>query len=257
MLRTDVQYINGQIMAKPTNSADVRMTLPKVQLTDQLATTNWDAAIKSSLADTGHENDPLLNSALTVQKRMAEITQQFVARREKQSPAETQYTHLNRLAEDYSRATKQAADQNDRARNGLKKRIVDIQREFETTLHFDMRDAADIRTVLRESGAEKRQEFISAAIESGDGNLLAVVLNSHPLTVGITADLQKAYRVQTMQKHRPDLLKLEQSLNKVDKLMFDSFTDMMLLEDEITAKSIRQQYEKEIADSKAVGTATF
>lgn len=257
MYNTDVQYINGQIVAKPAGNVDARRSLPEVKLTDRLGSTAWDVTIKSELSKYGYDTDPHLTDALDVQKRMAEMTQQFVARRNKQSPSETQYLHLKRLADDYNNATKQAGQSLDRARNGIKNRLESIQATFEDSLQFSMRDASDLRQVLRSATPEKRAEYIAQAVESGDGNLLAVVLHSHPVTVGLTAEMQQAYRNQTMQKHRPDLLALERNLKKADRLVFDSFDDMLTISDDLTASKIRQQYEKEDQEARSLATTQF
>lgn len=257
MYRTDVQYVNGQLVAKPAGAADVRKTLPEVKLTDRLASTAWDTTIKSELKPFGYDTDPHLTAALDIQRRMAEMSQQFVVRRNKQSPAETQYSHLKRLSDDYSTATKQAGESLDRARNGIRNRLEQVQSEFESALGFSMQDASDLRQVLRTARPEERAEIIAAAIAQGDGNLLSVAIHSHPVTVGLTKEMQKAYRNQAMHQHRPDLLALERNLQKTDSLLFDSFNDMLSTADLITAKSIREAYEREHQEAQSVSTTYF
>lgn len=257
MQRHDLQYVGGKIKPVVTNGADIRRALPEVELTDRLGSSAWGVSIKRDLVRFGYDTDSTVNNALVVQEKIAKSAQNLLMRREKQSPTDTQYTHLNRLTDDYKSMVKQATVFKDGALNSLAARLIEVQGYFEQSLNFDMRDAADIRAALRSANDEQRSKFISQAIESGDGNLLAVVLKSHPITTGVSPEMQKAYRDQALAFHRPDLAALERNLAKLQKLVTDSYADFVALEDDLTAKAIRQQYEREIAEAKAAETREF
>lgn len=249
--RTDVEYRGGKLAVRQDTSADARKALPEVNLSDRLMSLKWGEGVKSELSQYGYDEDPSLVSALNVQREMAASAQRLMSKRSKQHPRDTQYEHLRKLSNDYDKMVQNHAASNDRARKTVKDRLSRVDTEFRESVGYNTKDAQEIRAVLRGMKPAERSEAISEAIANGDGNVLGAILDANPIATGITKEQQQNYRAHAMNTHRPDLLALERSLSKVDDLIFNSFNDLLSVGDELTAKKVREQYEKLAQEAEA------
>lgn len=252
-IRTDVEYRNGGLYVKDSgNRADIREKLPEVKATDRLASDKWGDSLKAQAGKMA--DDPALNAASLAHRKMVDGFRSVTAHREAQDPAATQLQHLRQVTSNYNSLLDNAARHSDSAKAQIRERKQSLKSEFESSLKFSDKDAAEIRQVIRSMDDKSRSEFISQAIEAGDGNILGAVFRSHPSLSGISPERAEGYYKQTMHKHNPEALKLMGALEKADKLLFDSFTDLMETGETITAKAVREKHEaaamkaKEAAD---------
>ena len=72
--------------------------------------------------------------------------------------------------------------------------------------------AVEIRGVLRGLDLQEREALIGNAVETLDESLLACVMGSHPLTLGVSAEFMAAQRNRYLQKVVPDYLALRDTL---------------------------------------------
>ncbi|MAC32093.1 MULTISPECIES: hypothetical protein [Idiomarina] len=249
--RTDVEFRGGKLAVRQDASADARKDLPEVKLSDRLMSLKWSEGITKELEPYGYDTDSSLTSALNVQREMAASAQRLMSKRSKQHPSDTQYEHLRKLSNDYDKVLQNHAASNDRARKTVKGRLSQVDNEFRDSVGYNTKDAQEIRAVLRGMKPAERSEAISEAIANGDGNVLGAILDANPIATGITKEQQQNYRAHAMNTHRPDLLALKRSLSKVDDLIFDSFNDLLSASDDITAKQVREQYEKLAQEAEA------
>ncbi|MHA7809257.1 MAG: hypothetical protein ACX933_05570 [Marinobacter adhaerens] len=251
--RTDLEYQGGKLAVRDNgNSADTRQPLPEVKGTDNLASDKWGDSLKSQAGKMA--DDPALNAAAMAHRKMVDGFRSLVEQRNTQDPATTQLQHLRQVERNYRGLIDNAAKQSDSSRTQIRERISKVKSEFESSLKFTNKDAAEIRAMVRKMPENKRSEFISQAIEAGDGQILGAVFDSHPSLSGITAERAAGLYKQAMHRHNPDALKLMGALEKADRLLFDSFNDLLMTDEAITAKGIREKHEaaamkaKEAAD---------
>jgi len=241
--RTDVEYRDGKLAVRQDTSADARKALPAVELPDQLASTNWAVSFKKELAQYGYDEDASLLSVLATQRGMAESAQRLTKMRDNQHPRDTQYQHLNRVAKEFDQSVQRHQNAYERARSTIQGRLDTIESDFRKSVGYNTKDAQEIRAVLRSMEPAERSEAISEAIASGDGNVLGAILDANPIATGISKDQQQNYRAHAMKVHRADLLALERELKRADDLMVKSYTGFLELDDTVTAKRVREQYE--------------
>ena len=241
--RSDLEYRDGKLAVRQDTSADAKKPLPQVTLSDRLMSTAWEKGFQKELKKYGYDEDHSLMSVLAAQRGMAETAQRLVKMRENQHPSDTQYQHLNKVAREYEQAIKTHGLMRDRARSTITHRLNEVDDGFKKSVNYDTRDAQEIRAVLREMKPSERAEAIGAAIGSGDGNVLAAVLDANPIATGITKEQQEAYRTRAMHQHRPDLLALERELKRADELVFSSFNDLLEMDKAVTAKDVREHYQ--------------
>lgn len=238
--RTDVQIKDGKLAVR--ESADNTKPLPDVDLSDRLASDKWGGSFEKALQPHGLENDGAIQGAIRAQKSMVEGVKRLMTMRENQHPNDRQSVHLEKVAKEYGAFQKSYIANFGRARDTIKARMGEVATEFESTLKFDMSEAPSIHRALANMKPEERREAISTQIARGDGRGLATILKSNPLSVGISFEEQETYRKQAMHQHRPDLLALERELQRADDLVFNTFNDVLSIEDQLTAKSVRDHY---------------
>lgn len=241
--RTDMQFKNGNLAVRDNDRADSAHPLPELTLPDTLGSDQWAQSFRNKLAPYSLDNDSELFSALGVQERMAKKTQKLAIARNNQHPDEKQAVHLRKVHDEYERSQHLFAREVEAARGKLRVRLTTAQGEFEKALKFDASEATGIQAALRNMDPEIQQKEIQDQIERGDGRGLAAILKGHHLTMGISYDQQQALRTQAMQKHRPDLLALENEVKRADELLSKSFDDFLLISDTLTAKEVREKYE--------------
>ncbi|MDN4501377.1 hypothetical protein QX776_03150 [Alteromonadaceae bacterium BrNp21-10] len=241
-LRTDLQYKNGGIQT--SKSADLRKQLPTVSLTPKLASDKWAVGI---MKDIGEDNaaDPDLSEALNLHKRMVSNIKSVVSQRDNQSPDLPQSRHLNDVNNAYQRIVKGFSSALETTRTRVADKHSKLDAEFESKLKFNNSQAVELRSILRSMNDVDRMAAINQAVDDGNGNLLAAVLDSDPLAVGIKPSLQTSLRSLAMQKHAPSVYKLKEALKKADELVFGSFTDLIEAGDSVTAKAIREEYQRQ------------
>lgn len=244
--RTDMVYENGKVKAaRDPHSADTRRPLPKVTPTDRLATDNWGASLINEAGDMG--DDAALKTAAETHKQLVRGFHSVITQRETQNPSRTQLEHLRDVERNYQSLVDRAAKQTDNARKVSKTRIDETKQAFEASLNFSTDNAGEIRTMLRGMDDKQRQEFINDAVESGDGNVMAAIFKAHPSLSGLTKESSQARYQQALHKHAPDALKLISSLERADKLLFESFNDLLASTETVTATQVRQEHEQAAA----------
>jgi len=237
-------------VAEHEKGADTAYPLPKVEATDLLVSDQWGESWKKEAGDHGH--DKALEFLGDAQAAISRTFKAYGEIREQRSPEVTQATHLNNVARDFDRALKGLADRSDRAQAQAQARLESIESEFRESVKWSEQDAGELRAVLRGMSDSERQELIGNAIESGDGQVLAAVLGAHPTLSGMNADLHKATRARAIQKHRPDLYKLEQTISKAKQATRDAFTDLLDKSDALTARDVRAKYQKAAEEAAEV-----
>jgi hypothetical protein len=238
--RTDLKYNNGKIQVN-TGGADARKPLPEVKLTDNLAI-GYKSAVLNELHKSGIDNDALIENALDHHEKAVGFIKRFAEARENQHPAQTQFQHLSELKQEHDRFTQNQAHFFSSSREKLQLRAAEIDKEFEQEIGFNTADAQEIRGNLRYMSEEDRNKVLNEAIDSKDGNLIGAVLSAHPLNSGLTKERQATIRNLAMRKHTPKLLALQTQARRVDKLLYDSFNDILKTSDNLTAKSVLNEY---------------
>lgn len=239
--RTDVQYNNGKIQVANGN-ADAKKELPKAMLTDNLQL-GYKAAVLNELHKSGVDNDDLIEDALDHHQKAVEFVHRFVEARENQHPSHTQYQHLSQLKAEHDRFTVNQTHFISSKREKLQLRAAEIDKQFESEIGFNTADAQEIRGNLRYMSDDDRNQVLNEAIEQKDGNILAAVLSAHPLNSGLTKERQAGVRKLAMHKHTPKLLAIQTQAKRVDKLLYDSFNDILRTSDNLTSKSVLDEYQ--------------
>ena len=244
--RTDLVMNNGKLMAAPS-AAD--KPLPEVKHSDRLMK-GWGEALKR---EAGKLSDDLtLNSALLIHDSMVNTWHALKESRGVRNPNETQAAHLHRLANSTDRAINGLAQKSQSARDSIKARLNDLSIQMDGALGMkDNGQSAELRAVLRNLSDEVRGDMIGKAIKEGDGELLSAGVRGHPLLSGLSVQKMEAYRTQALMSHAPDYLTLERALKKADALLSDTFLDMLSFSDSLTAKNLRDEYQKEEAKALA------
>ncbi|MFE8069796.1 hypothetical protein QQM79_01945 [Marinobacteraceae bacterium S3BR75-40.1] len=241
--RTDLQYQNGKLAVRDHDKgADTAYDLPKVEATDLLVSDRWGETWKREAGELG--NDKSLEFLSDAQAAISRTFSAYKEIREQKSPEVTQAAHLNNVARDFDRALKGLADRSDRAQAQAKARLESIESEFRQSVRWSERDNSELRAVLRGMSDSERREVIGNAIEQGDGQVLAAVIGAHPTLSGMSADSHKATRTRALQKHRPDLYKLEQSISKASEATRRAYTDLLDKADTMTAREVRDKYQQ-------------
>lgn len=239
-IRTDLRMEGGQMRAvEPKNSADTVKPLPKVEGTDRLQSDAWGAKWK---AEAG--GDMAVSALADAQTNIVRTFKSFRELRDHRDPSVTQAMHLSTLASDFERSLKRAAAQSDSAQVRAKERLSAIESDFRERVKWNAADAQELRGAIRSMSEKERDSLLSNAVNEGDGQVLAAVLGGHPSLSGIAADRHKAMRLQAMHKHAPDLAKAEKVVSTAMEITRQSFIDLLEREDAITAKSVREQYDK-------------
>jgi hypothetical protein len=214
--------------------------LPEVgreELGDRLASPAWGEHLKSQT------DDSTVSSAADMHKNLTVGVEATLRQRQSKSPHLSQAQHLDIVAKSYDKFLSRSAMAVTRQREQLKTRLSEIEQDIKRELDFKGSNASELRGVLRQMDAEKRQQVIQGAIDSKDGELLAAVLDgAHPALIGITPDQQAAFRTQALHKHAPGILKTEKAIRQADELLGKSIDDAILLSDRITAKALREKY---------------
>jgi len=236
--RTDVQYNIGKLQVI---NPDAKKQLPEVKLSDNLQI-GYKAAVLNDLALSGIESDPLIEDALNQHESAVGFVKRFVETRESQHPSHTQYRHLTELKTEYDRFTNAQAHMISSKREKLQLRAAEIDQQFEKEMDFNTADGQEIRTNLRYMTETDRNKVLQEAIDQKDGNILASVLSLNPLNSGIAKERQKMIRNLAMRKHTPKLLAVQTQARRVDKLLFDSFNDILATSDNLTSKSVMDEY---------------
>jgi hypothetical protein len=240
--RTDLEYKNGAIVARNASGADSKEPLPKVEISQRISTAAWGTTAITEAGKLG--GDVSLATAVHAHTNLVGSVSSLISMRDNQHPEITQATHLNKVAQSFDDATKRHSKAVENARTVVSNRLNSVESEFRSALKFDSRDAAEIRRTLLAMPAELRTSAIVEAINDGDGQLLAAVLDGHPISIGLKRQDQTNFRSMAMAKHTPDLLKLEKQLKSMDDLLFHSFNDFLMLDSTITAKQVREKYNK-------------
>jgi hypothetical protein len=220
---------------------DAKKPLPEVKLTDNLQL-GYKAAVLNDLHLSGVENDALIEDALNQHEAAVGFVKRFVDARENQHPSHTQYQHLSELKQEHNRFLNNQAQLITSKREKLQLRAAEIVQQFEKEMGFNTADGQEIRTNLRYMTETDRNKVLQEAIEEKDGNILASVLSSNPLNSGITKERQETIRNLAMRKHTPKLLAVQTQARRVDKLLFDSFNDILKTSDVLTSKSVLDEY---------------
>lgn len=248
--RTDLTYQNGKLSVNPASQpgADIRKPLPEVKGSDLLLSDKYGESLKR---ETGVADDTLDAIAQT-HSMMVKAYNDLMAIRDNQSPEMTQAAHLNSLAQSTDRTVTRMAEQATRMQGRIDERLKSVESEARKSMKFTQRgNAAELRSILRGMGKQQRNETIMAAIEAGDGELMAAIFDGvHPLQVGMdTANHKNMYDV-AWNKHAPDLLKLRRGLEKGRELVRETFTDLLERSDVISAREIREEYEAQKRKAK-------
>jgi lipopolysaccharide biosynthesis regulator YciM len=240
--RTDLIMKNGHVAVRePPTHADIRESLPPVAQTDRLSSDQWGASLKREAGKLG--DDPALNVAALAHRRMVDGFRSLAEHRSVQDPSTTQLNHLRQVERNFKGLIDNAARNTDSARATIKNRISTIKSEFETALKYTTKDAAEIRGMLRGMSKQDRAEFLSNAITAGDGNILGAVFTGHPSLSGLTDEHAAAYYRQAMHTHAPDYLKLMGALEKAGELLISTYSDLLEMDETITARSVREKLE--------------
>jgi hypothetical protein len=241
-IRTDLQYREGGIAVANNANADQRKALPPVELTTHLLSNKFSVSILNDVGE-NMANDPQLNSALNIQAELVASINGIVEQRNNQDPDISQSKHLKEVNNRFKQVESNYVKNFDIARENIAVRQANLDQEFEQKLKFDTSQAKEIREVLRSMDDGQKRDLINEAIESGDGSMLAAVLNTHPSTLTISAKEQRNYRNTAMKKHAPDIFKLKNGLSRAQGLLFDAFTGLIESRDNLTAKSVLDQYQ--------------
>jgi len=243
-IRTDLQIKDGAIHVRDNEQTgpDARRKLPKLEGTDLLSSGEFGKTWQREAGE--HSNDAALNALSESQKAISKTFKSYSEIRERQNPEQTQASHLSSMAGDFDKALNGLAKRFDRANDAAKARLASLETEFRDSVKWREQDSSELRAVLRGMAPADRQEIVGNAIESGDGQVLAAVLGAHPTLSGMNSDQQASTRSRAMHKHRPDLRKLELSLQKASELTRQSYLDLLEKSDAITAGDLRREFQK-------------
>ena len=248
--RTDLAYKDGNIVANNKGNADTRKPLPELALTDRLSSKAWGDSSRQALAQYKLGDHPAINSAISFHKQMVETAERFKNRRSKQSPKDTQYTHLQKLDIDYNAALKQHEQRIKAVQVNLLDAQVTAASQFREKLGFTDRNAPELRERIYNLDSETRSKVINQAIEEKDGNILSAVFDAHPMLSGIDKKQHSAFQTLAMKRHTPELYELDQQAEKLFQLVSGSFDDLTNITDTMTAKAVLTQYEREVAEAE-------
>lgn len=247
--RTDVEYRDGKLSTREdANKTDTRQPLPKVNGTDRLNSEQWGASLKN---ETGVA-DSAIDAIADTHGAMVRGFQDLVSIRDNQSPEMTQAAHLNHLGLVTDRTLTRMAEQATRVQTRVEERLKSVQSEARQALRFaDRGNAAELRAILRGMDDKQRGEMIMGAIDTHDGELMAAVFDGvHPLQIGMDGKRHQTTFDIALNKHAPELLKLRKGLEKGRDLVRNTFTDLLESSDTISAKKIREQYQREAQKAK-------
>ena len=193
-------------------------------------------------AKEGGSDDMALRSLGQAHAELARTFENFAEVRKSRAPSNTQSTHLNIVASDFDRAIDRLAAMATKAQQAAQLRLSSIETEFQQSVGWTTKDAAELRSVIRSMPAEQRSEFIGSAIQSRDGGVLAAVLSAHGALSGLSPEQQNAYRQRALLAARPDLYRLERTIKQASETVRTGFADLLDSGDKITAADLRKEY---------------
>ncbi|TQE98744.1 MAG: hypothetical protein FKY71_12225 [Spiribacter salinus] len=238
------QPVRSEWLAARNNGGD--KPLPEIKRPDALAKGHGDHWKKEAESD-----DLALHGLAQIHDRIADSFASFAEQRDRRDPSTTQAAHLNRISIDFNRHVDFLSSQATKIQETAKRRLDSIESEFKQSINWNTKDAAEIRAVVRGMSPSERSEFLGAAVQSGDGQILGAVLDSHPSLSGLSADQGNAFKQRAMLQHRPDLLKLQKAITKASATTRDAFSALLASGDTLTAREAREAFQKEAEAAKA------
>lgn len=247
---TNLKMQDGKIVANDTKNADTRKALPPLTLSDRLSSKAWGDSSHKALAKYKLADHPAISSAINTHQQMVETAERFINRRSKQSPKDTQYTHLKNLDIDYNAALRQHEQRVNAVQSSLIQTQIETSSQFREKLGFTDRNAPELRERIYNLDSATRSKVINQAIEEKDGNILSAVFDAHPMLSGIDKSQQSAFQALAMKRHTPELYELDQQADKLFQLIGASFNDLSGISEAMTAKAVLAQYEREVAEAE-------
>ena len=171
--------------------------------------------------------------------------------RAKPDPRVPMAAHLDELAKEGAKLKAESQKAYDAALKAVDADIASNEGFLEAMGGFKAgSQAAEIRGVLRGMAEQERQAAIGDAVESLDEELLACILSSHPLALGVSADFKAAMRNRYIAKVAPDALAERELLAKTRAVLQAAHPHVMRTIE--AASSGIQQSQPQIADAEAV-----
>lgn len=192
-------------------------TAPKI-------TESWFSSIAETAGEK-HAQDTAILKAKFMHQGLINALDGFERLRDNRSPNVTPAAHLQTIQKAGEKLIESTAKQFDQARAEINYRRQQVGNEIKQRLGLDVnaKQNEEIRAILRSMPEKKRIEAISQAVESGDPTIISALWESHPIAIGVSAELLNSYRESAKNKHARDLVHLKAALDKSEDLLLSSF----------------------------------
>lgn len=135
-------------------------------------------------------------------------------------PTETEAAHLAKSKKAADRWFQRTAKAHDAALERANGALTATRLEMKDRLKLnETQHAGEIRSHIRSLDKSSRRELLEQAIESGDSDTLAAVLEGPAYLSGLNSEHQAMYRSKFAALHAGDLLKREQKLQESIELL--------------------------------------
>lgn len=174
-------------------------------------------------------DEPAINAMALAHKRYREGFQKLRTAMEARDPNETEAAHLKSSKQIADKWLKQAARQSDEARERAKSALTAVKLDIRDKLQLDETPrAGEVRAVLRDMKPEERLQAVNQAIERGDSEVMAAVVNGSPLLSGVSDEDRDAMHEVFVRRHAPELVQKQKALELA--LEINSQTNLEALE---------------------------
>lgn len=249
--RTDVYYEDGKVKAKDHNPD--AQPLPEMETPLPLKSGKFLDELASE------DDDPVLNNAQrtyqAAQKRWNELEQM----RKSRDPRDTQAAHLEKLSRTAKANREKALKAVDDARFKSANAAHDVERNAfkDLGMGFDATGNSEVRAAIKGMNDTERNEYISNAISEGDTDLLRAIVNApHPVAVGMKSKSElENVRERILSEMAPHARKKRDAYSTANKRLVELTAAWVENEDALTAKELRELYEKRAEKAAQVSKA--
>jgi len=161
------------------------------------------------------ESEPAVAALKNAHSRYREGFQRLRDSMKARDPNETEARHLTESRKVADQWLKDAAKRNDDAKGKAESALVGVKLDIRDKCGFDETPrASEVRSIFREMKPEQRITAANQAIESGDSEVMAALLNGSAMLTGLSEQDREGLKAAYVRRHAPELLKRKQTLEK-------------------------------------------
>lgn len=233
-----------------TKKTEYNLGLPPLKMPAPLdAPDGWHKSFGGDAPDT----DSTIKEALEAQRHAAQAWRALDEVRRHKAPTDTAAAHLGKVEKLTKQTLNNVTNRAKSAFDRLKMREGEISKKIAERVVFEVKDAAEIRQVIRALPPAERASAVSEAIQAEDLEVIGAVLSGLPLTVGLAPKEMAAFRKMAENKMAAHHVQHREEIRRAAKLAEDVLRSSAELAEE--AQGSRLAREKFMEDSHRAAEA--